>query len=845
MEFRKRGFSGTLSPEPSRREAEHRLLARRAAAESMVLLKNDGVLPLAPGSRVALYGMGARYTILGGTGSGSVNCREGVSIDEGWQLAGLTVTSDQWLDDFDRAYAQARQAWQTEILAAAKPGDYFSLYNAYSSRRLQAPAGTPFTKTDADIAIYVISRVSGESVDRRAEKGDYYLSDVERRELEQLSRLYPKLIVVLNVGGVMDLSFLDTLNISALVLMGQAGMEGGNALADVLTGAVPFSGKLTDTWAYRYEDYPSSAEFGHRNGNLIQEKYTEGIYVGYRYFDSFQVRPRFPFGFGLSYTDFRWELTALKGEAGMVRAAVRVENTGSAPGREVIQLYAACPQVTRVKERRRLVAFGKTRLLKSGESQVLWLRFSPELLTSFHTARAQYFLDAGCYGLYLGDSSENVKPAGKLTLGQFTVTEQLTPICPLLDALTEIEPLKDAFGLEMEALERMPLPTLALEPLLEKEESLPQTRPHEEEARAVLSKMNRVQKAQLVCGQPARGSGEIIGSAAIHVPGAAGETTNALESLGVGSMILADGPAGLRLQKCYEENPEDGSIYRLDGVEALQNRFFGTEFPHPGSVRHYQFCTAIPVGTLLAQSFDTELLEEVGGLIGREMKELGVTLWLAPGMNIHRNPLCGRNFEYYSEDPLLSGMMASAVTRGVQRYPGIGVTIKHFACNNQEDNRMGVSSVISQRALREIYLKGFEIAVKQAQPMAMMTSYNRINSVHAANSFDLCTTAARKEWGFGGIIMTDWVTTNQGHGSSAVKCVQAGNDLIMPGNESDILEILDALDAKKDLYLKEAELDECVCRILEAILASDVCPDPVPYGGALHRVVLMECKSEI
>ena len=824
MEFRKRVFSGCLDSAPSERELEHRRLARRAAAESMVLLQNDGVLPLAPGSRVALYGMGARYPVPGGTGSGSVNSRETVSIDQGLRAAGIQITTDDWLDGFDSAYAAARERWKNEILAAAKPGDYFSLYHAYSSRRLQAPDGGAFVKTGTDIAVYVISRVSGESVDRRAEKGDYYLSDVEQRELEQLSKLYGKLIVVLNVGGVMDLSFLDRLPVAAVILMSQAGMEGGNALADVMTGKIPFSGKLTDTWAYHYEDYPSSASFGHRDGNLIQEKYTEGIYVGYRYFDSFGVRPRFCFGYGLSYTQFGWSLEGLYAEKGMVRADVRVENLGSAPGREVMQLYAACPQVTRSKEYRRLVAFGKTRLLQPGESQVLKLGFAPSLLSSYHTARSQYFLDAGSYGLYLGNSLDSARPAARLTLEKFTVTEQLSPICPLLDALTEITPPKP------EERNWQGLPTLALEPLLTPPVREPQPRVHREEARQLLERLDRVQKARLVCGQPTQASGEIIGSAAVHVPGAAGETTNALEQLGIGSMILADGPAGLRLQKCYEENPQDGSIYRMDGVQALQNRFFGTQFPHEGSVRHYQFCTAIPVGTLLAQSFDTGLMEEVGGLIGREMKEFGVTLWLAPGMNIHRNPLCGRNFEYYSEDPLVSGVMASAVTRGVQQYPGIGVTIKHFACNNQEDNRMGVSSVVSERALREIYLKGFEIAVKQAQPMAIMTSYNRINSVHTANSFDLCTTVARKEWGFGGIIMTDWVTTNQGHGSSAVKCIQAGNDLIMPGNESDILEILDALEAKKDLYLKEDDLDNCVTRILEAILSSDVCPDSTPYG---------------
>ena len=246
----------------------------------------------------------------------------------------------------------------------------------------------------------------------------------------------------------------------------------------------------------------------------------------------------------------------------------------------------------------------------------------------------------------------------------------------------------------------------------------------------------------------------------------------------------------------------------------LENRFFGKTFDHEGSRKHYQFCSAIPVGTLLAQSFDTALTEEAARLIADEMKEFHVTLWLAPGMNIHRNPLCGRNFEYFSEDPLLSGRMASAITKGVQTDPSLGVTIKHFACNNQEENRRGVSSIVSERALREIYLKGFEIAIKESRPMAIMTSYNKINGVHTANSYDLCTTAAREEWGFDGIIMTDWTTTNSDGGSSAAKCIAAGNDLIMPGRHSDIQEIVDAVREINDQSLPEEALDACVSRIL-------------------------------
>ena len=251
--------------------------------------------------------------------------------------------------------------------------------------------------------------------------------------------------------------------------------------------------------------------------------------------------------------------------------------------------------------------------------------------------------------------------------------------------------------------------------------------------------------------------------------------------------------------------------------ESLENRFFGKEFIRGNAENRYQFCTAVPVGMNLAQSFDPALVAEVGGVIGREMEEFGITWWLAPGMNIKRNPLCGRNFEYFSEDPLISGRMAAALTRGVQAFPGAAVTIKHFACNNQEDNRRGVSSIVSERALREIYLKGFEIAIREAQPWAIMTSYNKVNGEHTANSRDLCTLAAREEWGFRGIIMTDWTTTNKEGGSSAAKCITAGNDLVMPGLESDIREIVDAVREEGDLSLPEADLDLCCSRMLYAI----------------------------
>ena len=297
------------------------------------------------------------------------------------------------------------------------------------------------------------------------------------------------------------------------------------------------------------------------------------------------------------------------------------------------------------------------------------------------------------------------------------------------------------------------------------------------------------------------------------------------EPWNVASIALADGPAGLRLKKEYQV--EDGRIVPTDFLSALEGGFFAAPKEKRGT-SYYQYCTAIPVGTLLAQTWNLDLVRELGEMIGHEMELFGITLWLAPGMNIHRNPLCGRNFEYYSEDPLLAGMMAASMTLGVQKVPGCGTTIKHYACNNQEDNRMGSDSVLSERTLREIYLKGFEIAIKDAQPMSIMTSYNLINGVHAANCYDTCTRAARDEWGFAGAIMTDWTTTNvqiQGE-CTAAGCMRAGNDMVMPGMEEDHENIRKEL---KEGTLDIRELKRGIYNTVNIILQSNQYEDAVSY----------------
>ncbi|MEI3412812.1 MAG: glycoside hydrolase family 3 N-terminal domain-containing protein [Blautia sp.] len=338
----------------------------------------------------------------------------------------------------------------------------------------------------------------------------------------------------------------------------------------------------------------------------------------------------------------------------------------------------------------------------------------------------------------------------------------------------------------------------------------------EKEAAEFVDTLSIEELIDLAAGDPGKAQGGNLGAAGISVPGSAGETHRCAIEKGLASIVLADGPAGLRLMKYYHVN--DGRIVSMPFEFSLEGGlFYDGPTDLPGE-RYYQYCTAIPVGTMLAQTWNTGLIQEVGAMIGKEMEYFGVTLWLAPGMNIHRNPLCGRNFEYYSEDPYVAGTIAAAMTKGVQSNYGCGTTIKHFACNNQEDNRMGSDSIVSERSLRELYLKGFEIAVKESHPLSIMTSYNLINGIHAANSYDLCTDVARNEWGFGGAIMTDWTTTENGADCTASGCMRAGNDLVMPGCFGDHDNL------KKELEegtLKPEDLKACIARLVSVIWRSN------------------------
>ena len=802
--------SGNLQQEPSEREIRHRALAGKAAAEGIVLLKNDGVLPLKLSDPIALFGSGADKTVKGGIGSGDVNNRENISIFRGVREAGAAVTSLEWLKDYDRRYDDAREKWKEKILEDAHHVD--NPFDAYAANPFVLPEGRSITEKDlkgACAALYVISRISGEGKDRRLAEGDYYLSRREWEDIRYLDQYGIPLILILNAGGPVELTDIlrEADNIRAVLNISQPGQEGGTAVADILFGKAVPEGKLTATWAERYEDYPCADSFSYLNGNLEKEEYREGIYVGYRYFDSFGVKPLFPFGHGLSYTSFEMKFHEIKAKENALGAEVTVTNTGkSYAGREVIQVYVSLPQMGTEKEYRRLAGFRKTDRLKPGESQNVVVEIRQKQLAVFSEERQAWIVEKGMYGIWIGGSSAEARLCAFVKVPEEVILEETHRICPREEMFAEL-----CMNGSEKDIRRTPAEK---EGQLSVYEFIPR-REKQKKYEAPAERRYPVEALiPLLYGNITSGA-STLGSAGIRVPGSAGESTEALEEkYGIRSLIMADGPAGIRLRQSYQVDRASDTVYGTGVLGSLENGFLEPMELHENADTYFQYCTAFPVGTALAQTWDAELLREFGCAVAEEMEEYHVDLWLAPGMNIQRNPLCGRNFEYFSEDPLLTGVLAAAVTQGVQSRPGCGVTIKHFACNNQEDNRMGVDACISEKALREIYLRGFEIAVKESAPAAVMSSYNLLNGVHAANSRDLCTVLAREEWGFQGVIMSDWNTTVPADGSIPWKCAAAGNDIIMPGNIRDDENIRQAYMRGE---LTEETIRECAGRIIALV----------------------------
>jgi beta-glucosidase len=813
-------FAATPDAAPGALELANAQLSRTAATQGMVLLENsDRALPLAKGGNVALFGVGAHYTVKGGTGAGNVNNRSTVNVRQGLESAGYRVTTspaywDAMVSAFDAKYAKA----VTSALGAQV--DFNSVEQPLTAASAAATAPT-------DTAVYVLSRTAGEGADRSAGPGDYQLGATEAADLAVLGATFKRVVVVLNVGGVVDTSFFPAINgagtdpaggpaLDAMLLMSQAGQDSGNALADVLTGTVNPSGKLTDTWTSKYAYNPAAATFSGNDKNTATEQYREGVYVGYRYFDSFykSIDPAnpagvvtYPFGYGQSYTTFETTPVSITATPQRITVRARVTNTGTSTGREVVQVYASAPQTGLDKPYQQLAGYGKTADLAPKASQEVTISFRTTDLASYDEAKAAWVMDAGDYLIRLGNSSRSTHVAAVVNLTKTAVTEQNAHEMNGQRPDTELDSdPADFYSYPAEQREiatawrrtvagpgiqtvrntsefQQNVPVDASSPYTALDGDLissttayvPQGQRDWESTAApyvgktgetvkqvstrpgttlydvsrgwvsmeqFIAQLDVMQLSNLVEGASTVGSTPVAA-------GAAGYTTPTLEKLGIPGVALADGPAGLRLPPKLSTTPAT-----------------------------YQWATAFPNETSLAQTWDRQLITQVGVGIGKEMAAYGVTLWLAPGMDIHRDPLGGRNFEYYSEDPLVTGLSGAAATAGVQSLPGLGVTIKHFAANNQEANRTGVNELISERALREIYLRGFQIAVQTAQPMAVMSGFHKVNGTYTPADHDLLTDLLRGEWDFQGLVMSDWNATAP---TGPVAPLYAGNDLIMPG----------------------------------------------------------------
>lgn len=838
-DMKKRDLSHLKSPEMGSLEQLGIRLAAQASAEGSILLENNGVLPVKP-QPVALYGYGARLTMVRGIGSGDITYRYTVTIEQGLENNGFTVKSKRWLDNFDALYARQRKELLADVAReAVETGidDVHVLYN----RPHMLPDSQDITDEDireanTDLAVYVLTRKEGEGRDNRYVKGEYMPSEQEIAQLKKLREGFPKLVLILNTGTPIEMKEILAVGPDAVLEIFQGGAEIGNVAARLLSGEENPSGKTTSTWARDYFDYSNSREFGENGGDPKNKYYREGVYMGYRYFDSFDVEPQYPFGYGLSYTAFALEQKGIWRAGSAVTADVLVTNTGSCAGKEVVQLYVSSPAGQIDKPYQQLCAYTKTRLLQPGESETVSLTFRLEDITTFSTQKSAYLLEAGDYVLRLGTSSRNTSICGIVHLTGERITRRVRPLFTSAATFEELKAspkLPDAF----EMAERSAAPLLVVSPddipadgavtysgtpanyfggkidphtvnkgngeniFLDVPQniSLTQVKNGEYSLEEMVASMEEEELMRLAMGEEFYAPPYIeCKNGSLHVPGAAGETTNYFvknrPEREIPYTVTADGPAGLRLINRIQTD-ENGEITIVNPLLSWEGGEFaaGKTGYREELENYYQYTTGLPISVQLASTWNEKLLYQIGRVIGAEMVRYDVDLWLAPGLNLHRNPICGRNFEYFSEDPFVSALTSIAITRGVQTNPGRGTTIKHLAANNQEANRTSHNSNVSERTMRELYLRGFELTVKYADPMAIMTSLNCVNGPHGTNSRALATYVVRDEWRYRGLVTTDWNTTTPERGASTTGCINAGNDIMMPGSERDMARMREAL----------------------------------------------------
>ena len=721
------------------------VLARQATAEGCVLLENEGqALPLREGERVAVFGRMAFHYYKSGLGSGGLvntryvvgildalkDCKE-IRLDE--KLMGIY---EDWIREnpFDEGQGWGRVPWcqkemevTDEMLGCAR---------------------------DNDVSLVIIGRTAGEDQDNNAGPGSYCLTETEEDMIRRVCQVSKRTVVVLNVGNIIDMSWVKKYHPQAVLYAWQGGQEGGNGVADVLTGKVCACGKLTDTIAQSIEDYPSTENFG----DPFKNYYKEDIYVGYRYFETFaKDKVLYPFGYGLSYTSFGIKAEILKNSEEELTVAAEVVNTGAVKGKEVVQVYAKVPQGKLGNPARRLIGFAKTGELKPGEKEEVVIVIPKYDLTSYDDSgvtghKSCYVLEEGTYEISVGSDVRSAESAGCYE-EKFRVVEKLQEACAPVEKFSRMKAVLMPDGSYQAVTEEVPVRTV--DPQERRKQNLPETLAYTGDKGYKLvdvldgkvsmeNFVAQISEEDLIA--MFRGEGMCSPKVTPGTAAAFGGVTESMKALGIPVGCCADGPSGIRMD-C--------------GTKAF----------------------SLPNGTALGCTFNTELVSDLYEMTGKELRLNKIDSLLGPGMNIHRNPLNGRNFEYISEDPLLTGRICAAQLKAMAK-SGIGSTIKHFCGNNQEVGRSTSDSVISERCLREIYLKGFEMAVREGGARSVMTTYGSVNGLWTAGSYDLCTTILRKEWGFEGIVMTDWWAKSNYEGHQAavqVKApmVAAQNDIYM------------------------------------------------------------------
>lgn len=760
-------------------------VARQMAAEGIVLLKNEGnTLPLSANDTVAVFGRCAvDYFTVGYGSGGDVITPYRRNLMEGLRENGVHLYEP---------LAQRYNKWRSSPKNEPDEGFWGNWPMNHPEMQLKVKTVAE-ASANSDVALVIIGRAAGEDRENLLKKGSFYLTDREKSMLELVTAHFNRVAVIMDCGNVVDMSWAESYGdrIGAILYAWQGGMESGTALADILTGKENPSGALTDCIARNYADYPSSSSFGGKNYNA----YTEDIYVGYRYFESFaKDKVLYPFGYGLSYTTFETQSETKQADDN-VTVNVRVTNTGSLRGKHIVQVYLGLPCGKLGNPVKALAGFAKTRTLEPGESQTVTIEIDLREFASYDDSgisghKSCFILEEGDYHIEVGSNVRDTKRV--LTVRKETLE--------IIRQVREVAAVKPGCGFNR-LVNRNGKPHYEAVPTVQKDlkaiilSELPQEIcatswdiPFSEvisgnaSIDSFVAQLSPEELDQLTHGQGKMNSCYGVSGNA----GAFGGVTESLGKRGIPPMITADGPSGIRIRRTV---------------------------------------SLLPCGTALASSFNQEGVELLYGLVSREMDHFGIHMLLAPGMNIHRNPLCGRNFEYYSEDPYLTGKIAAAAIRGIQS-TGRSACPKHFACNNQETRRNRNDSRVSERALREIYLKGFEIAIRESAPLAIMTSYNKVNGVWSHYHYELATQILRQEWGYQGLVITDWWMQESDSPEfpqlrNDAYRIRAQVDVLMPGeigkkNDPKAHTLVDSLADPDGVTLAEAQ--RCAGNVLRFIL---------------------------